>query len=81
MLLDILNVRERSRHGPGGSTRTSDALLQIFETAVDEFLQDLSGHMPTGLALSKHTLAMLALYRRILITWKTTGRGPIMECA
>ena len=77
-LLDVLNVREQNRHGPEGFMRTRDALLQMFETAVDEFLQDLSGDMPTGLALSKHTLAMLALYHRILITWKTTRRGPMV---
>ena len=54
-LLDVLNVPKYPKY-----------LLQILETAVDEFFLDLSGHMPTGLALSKHTLAMLALYHRIL---------------
>ena len=69
-LLHVLNVRKQNRHDP-------EYLLQIFEAAVDEFLQDLSGHMPNGLALSKLTLAMLALYHRILITWKTTRHGPM----
>ena len=68
--MDVLNVPKQKRQDP-------EYLLQILETAVDEFFQDLSGHMPTGLALSKHTLAMLALYHRILMVWKTKGRGPM----
>ena len=68
--MDVLNVPEQNRQDP-------EYLLQSFETAVDEFLQDLSGHMPTGLALSKHTLAMLALYHRIFIAWKTKSHGPM----
>jgi len=69
-ILDVLNVPKQKRQDP-------EYLLQILETAVDEFFQDESGHMPTDLALSKHTLAMLALYHRILIVWKTKGRGPM----
>ena len=59
-LLDFLNVPKESRQDP-------EYLPQIFETAVDEFLQDVSGNTLTRLALSKHTLAVLALYHRILI--------------
>ena len=33
--------------------------------------------MLLGLAPSKHTLAMLALYHRILIAWKTKRGGPL----
>ena len=69
-LLDVLNVPKESRQDP-------EYLPQIFETAVDEFLQDVSGNTLTRLALSKHTLAVLALYHRILIVWKKKSRGPM----
>jgi hypothetical protein len=69
-LLDVLNVRKQSRRDP-------ECLPQIFEEAVDEFVQELSANMLTGLAVSKHTLAMLALYHRILIVWKPKSRGPM----
>ena len=52
--------------------------MQIFETAVDEVLHDLSGHLPTGLARSKHTLTMLALHHLLLIVWKTNSRGTML---
>ena len=69
-LLDVLIVPKQSRQDP-------EYLPQIFETAVDEFLQDVSGNTLTRLALSKHTLAVLALYHRILIVWKKKSRGPM----
>ena len=69
-LLDVLNVPKQSRQDP-------EYLPQIFETAVDDFLQDVSGNTLTRLALSKHTLAVLALYHRILIIWKEKSRGPM----
>ena len=68
--MDVLNVPKQSRQDP-------EYLLQMIETAVDEFLHDLSGHLLTALALPKNTLAMLALYHRILIAWKTKSRGPM----
>ena len=62
-LWDVLNVRKQNREDP-------EYLSQIFETAVDEFLQDLPANVRSSLPRSKHTLALLALYHRILITWK-----------
>ena len=69
-LLDVLKVPKASRQDP-------EYLPQMFETAVDEFLHDVSATVRTRFALSKHTLAVLALYHRILITWKTRSGGPM----
>ena len=69
-LEDVLNVPKQSRQDP-------EYLPKIFETTVDEFVQDVSGNTLTRLALSKHTVAVLALYHRILITWQTKRRGPM----
>ena len=61
-LWEVLNVPKEKRQDP-------EYLPQIFETAVDEFLQDLHANVHTGVPRSKHTLAVLILYHRILITW------------
>ena len=70
-LLDVLKVPKANRQDP-------EYLPQMFEAAVDEFLQDVSGIRRTLFALSKHTLAVLALYHRILITWKPRSRGTML---
>ena len=62
-LFDVLKV-------PKASRQDAEYLTQMLETAVDEFLQDLSAEARTHVVMSKNTLAMLALYHRILITWK-----------
>ena len=68
-LCDVLKVPKEKRDDP-------DYLPQIFSTAVDEFLQELaSAH--TNAPQSKHTLAVLALYHRFLITWKKKSTGPM----
>ena len=70
-LWDVLKVPKEQR-------QDSEYLPQLFETAVDEFLQELHANQITGSSRSKHTLAVLALYHRILITWKKKNTAPMV---
>ena len=70
-LWDVLKVPKEQRQDP-------EYLPQLFETAVDEFLQELHANQITGSSMSKHTLAVLALYHRILITWKKKNTAPMV---
>ena len=70
-LWDVLKVPKEQRQDP-------EYLPQLFETAVDEFLQELHANQITGSSRSKHTLAVLALYHRILITWKKKNTAPMV---
>ena len=54
-----------------------DYLPQLFETAVNEFLEELHAHVRIDLPRSKHTLAVLALYYGILIAWKKKNTDPM----
>ena len=69
-LWDVLNVSKENRQDP-------EYLPQVFETAVDDFLEDFSSNGVTLPAMSKRTFATMALYHRILITWKKKNSGPI----
>jgi hypothetical protein len=72
-LLDVLKV-------PARSTNDDEYLPQIFETMVDDFIQALREHGVTGLALSPHALASLALYRHILVAAKEKQkRRPLLQ--
>ena len=70
-LWDVLKVPKEQR-------QDREYLPQLFETAVDEFLQELHANQITGSSRSKHTLAVLALYHRILITWKKKNTAPMV---
>ena len=70
-LWDVLKVPKEQR-------QDSEYLPQLFETAVDEFLQELHANQITASSRSKHTLAVLALYHRILITWKKKNTAPMV---
>ena len=74
-LWDVLKVPKEQRQDP---TSRCQYLSQLFETAVDEFLQELHANQITGSSRSKHTLAVLALYHRILITWKKKNTAPMV---
>ena len=69
-LCNVLKVPKEKQADP-------EYLPQILETAVDEFLQELHANVGTGPRRSKHTLAALALYHRILIIWKKKCTGPM----
>ena len=71
-LWSVLRVPHKSRPDP-------ECLPQIFQTAVEEFLHDVPADLRTGFARSKHTLAALALYHRILTIRQAKIRGP-MSC-
>ena len=69
-LWDVLKVPRKKREDP-------KYLPQIFESAVGDFLKELHINMHTGYPRSKNTLAVLALYHRILITWKKKNNGSM----
>ena len=69
-LWTVLKVPKEKRQDP-------DYLPQLLQTAVDEFLEELHAKVRTGSPRSKHTLAVLALYYGILITWKKKNTGPM----
>ena len=69
-LWNVLKVPKEKRHDP-------DYLPQLFETAVNEFLEELHAHVRIDLPRSKHTLAVLALYYGILIAWKKKNTDPM----
>ena len=69
-LCNVLKVPKEKREDP-------DYLPQLLETAVDDFLQELHANVRIGSPRSKHTLAVLALYHGILITWKKKNTGPM----
>ena len=69
-LCNVLKVPKEKRQDP-------DYLSQLLETAVDQFLQELHANVRTGAPGSKHTLAVMALYHAILITWKKKNTGPM----
>ena len=71
MALDVLKVPQQSR-------QDFEHLPQIFETAVDDFMQDIHANAVTGLTLSKRALAGLALYRHILVAAKEKRGGPLL---
>ena len=66
----VLKVPKEKRQDP-------DYLPQLFETAVNEFLEELHAHVRIDLPRSKHTLAVLALYYGILIAWKKKNTDPM----
>jgi hypothetical protein len=70
-LWDVLKVPKQHRQDP-------EHLPQALETAVDEFIQDVPANVFTRLALSKHTLAMITLYHRILNIWKAKSHEPML---
>ena len=65
----VLNVQQRA---------DADHLLNILETAVADFVQDLRANAVTALSLSASALASLALYRHILIIAKKKRCGPMI---
>ena len=69
-LWNVLKVPKEKRQDP-------DYLPQLFETAVNEFLEELHAHVRSDLPRSKHTLAVLALYYGILIAWKKKNTDPM----
>ena len=69
-LWNVLKVPKEKQHDP-------DYLPQLFETAVNEFLEELHAHVRIDLPRSKHTLAVLALYYGILISWKKKNTDPM----
>ena len=69
-LWHVLKVPKEKQHDP-------DYLPQLFETAVNEFLEELHAHVRIDLPRSKHTLAVLALYYGILIAWKKKNTDPM----
>ena len=70
-MCNVLKVPKEKREDP-------DYLPQLLETAVDDFLQELHANVRIGSPRSKHTLAVLALYHGILITWKKKNTGPMV---
>ena len=69
-LWNVLKVPKEKRQDP-------DYLPQLFETAVNEFLEELHANVRIDPPRSKHTLAVLALYYGILIAWKKKNTDPM----
>ena len=70
-LLHVLRVPSQSKDDP-------EYISALFERIVTDFFTDLHASEAGPLNLSKHSLAMLALYRHILAITQTKRQGPML---